>query len=1083
MVKHQKPLIVYKASAGSGKTFTLATEYIKLLVKNPQSYRSILAVTFTNKATEEMKMRIISQLYGIWQQLPDSDNYAKKVMEATGFDYTTISQRAGQALQLLLHDYDNFRVQTIDAFFQSVLRNLARELELTANLRVGINGDQAEELAVDQMIDSLQHTDKMLQWLVRYILENISESQTWSNSDDKRNGFLRSIKNFGKKIYDDHYKEHREQLNKKLREEGFFERYSQQLLQMRAMAKERMKNIGTEYFDTLAEEFLDVSDIKGGQRGVSSFFRKLTKGVFDASIVNTTTLKALEDASQWCTQKHPQRQAIMALADSVLMPLLHKAIDERERQWRIFQSAQLTLTNLNNLRLLDSIERQVVCINDEANIFLLGNTQHLLHQLMHETDSPFVFEKIGAQLRHVMIDEFQDTSTIQWQNFRVLMNECMSHRDAENLIVGDVKQSIYRWRSGDWQLLNSINDQFPQEMMDVLPLQTNYRSDRRIIEFNNAFFSLAVKAEKTTFDDDYPEGATALQKAYSDVCQQVSDSRDKPSGYVEVRLLPRKDYEEAMLCEITQTIERLEQQGIGYDKMAILVRKNSTITLIANYLAAHRPDIPLVSDEAYRLDASAAVVIMVSALHLLTHPSDVLAKAYLVKRWQRDVMQNSSSDDELLLRTIDPDSLLPEAYTAHTEELLRLPLYELAEKLYSAFELHRINNQTAYVCAFYDHLTKFVQENSTDIDAFVELWEQDLCKKTIHGERTGGITILTIHKSKGLEYDHVIAPFCDWALNRGDTVWCVPREEPFSQLPVTPIEYSPKMEGTIFENDYQRERLQLTVDNLNLLYVMLTRACRSLFIIGKRKSKGRRSMIIEQLLPDIQPMLEGSSLDIPDNEDEPITFGYGSLEAPAAEEQKTTDNVFLQHAAPLPITMEKLQSHVAFRQSNKSKEFLLDAAGDDSADGGQDYIQIGSVLHNVFSTIRTTADIDAATQQLECDGVLPTNGVDSKRLIELIRHRLEDKRVAEWFSGRWNLFNECTILATDADGKPYERRPDRVMTDGKRTIVVDFKFGSPREEHKQQVKEYISLLSTMGHANVEGYLWYVYSNKIISVEP
>jgi len=380
MVEVRKPLVVYKASAGSGKTFTLATEYIKLLVINPLNYRSILAVTFTNKATEEMKMRILSQLYGIWKQLPDSDNYLAKVQESTGLSPDIIRQRAGEALHLLLHNYNSFRVQTIDTFFQSVLRNLARELELTANLRVGLNGDQAEEMAVDQLVDQLKHTDAILQWMLHYIMHSLSEDKSWSSSDEKKTSFIRDIKNFGKTIFRDYYKEHRQELNEKLSEEGFFERYTQTLREIRDKAKERMTAIAASYFDTLEQEGFSVADIKMGSRGVSGFFLKIKNGDFSPAIVNVTAAKALEAPENWYAKTNPRSEELHLL--------FRYAMEEREIQWKLFQSAQLTLAHLNNLRLLGSIEQKVKDINDEANVFLLGNTQHLLHSLIQESDTP-----------------------------------------------------------------------------------------------------------------------------------------------------------------------------------------------------------------------------------------------------------------------------------------------------------------------------------------------------------------------------------------------------------------------------------------------------------------------------------------------------------------------------------------------------------------------------------------------------------------------------------------------------------------------------------------------------------------------
>ncbi len=1071
----RKPLIVYKASAGSGKTFTLATEYIKLLVVNPQNYRTILAVTFTNKATEEMKMRILSQLYGIWKELPDSESYTRKVQQETGLSLPVVRERAGEALHLLLHNYNSFRVQTIDAFFQSVLRNLARELDLTANLRVGLSGDQVEEMAVDLLIDNLKHTDAILQWLLHYIMESLSDNKSWSTDDEKRTSFVREIKNFGKTIFRDYYKEHRAELNKKMAEEGFFDHYTQVLRQIRDDAKERMLTIAATYFDTLEQEGFSVADMKSNTRGVSGYFMKIKNGVFDNSILNTTAVKAMEAPENWYKKDHPRAEELHLLADQVLIPMLRYAEVEREKQWKLYQSAHLTLSHLNNIRLLSSIEQKVKDINNEANVFLLGNTQHLLHSLIQDSDAPFVFEKIGAQLHHIMIDEFQDTSTVQWQNFKVLMLECMSHVGSENLIVGDIKQSVYRWRSGDWRLLNHIEQQFPQEMMEVRPLQTNYRSERNIILFNNHFFSAAIRQEHDALQEQNTIGAELLRNAYADVSQQIPDHRDS-KGYVDIRLLPAIEYRERTLELLKEHIVTLLGCGIPQNKIAILVRTNDTITLIANYFSEHLPEVSIVSDEAFRLDASVSVQLLINALFLLTHPTDSLTKANIIKSYHQDVLCDNLSDADLLIKSIHADHLLPESYIMHFEELLMLPLYELVEQLYMIFQLHRLKDQSAYLCAFYDCLMEFTRDNSTDIDAFIETWEQELHKKTIQSDELNGIRVLTIHKSKGLEFDNVLLPFCDWRLERVDTIWCEPQEEPFSQLPVVPVDYSQKMLGTIYEKDYQNEHLQLTVDNLNLLYVAFTRACKNLFVIGKRNAGKTRSALIERVLPELT--LDGAVLDGIEDQNTDVSFSYGMLYTDQEEKRRTTENVFLQSSDQIPVEMAVFGNKTEFRQSNKSREFV--ETDDETAQQG--YIKTGSILHYVFSTIRTTEDVPEALQQLEQEGVLYDEEITVAKLSSLLTKRFADPRVKEWFSGKWTLYNECSIIYTDEHGEVCERRPDRVMSDGNRMIVVDFKFGHPRPEYQEQVREYMTLLKQMGHQQVEGYLWYVYSNQIEPVK-
>ena len=1071
-----KPLTVYKASAGSGKTFTLATEYIRLIVENPTNYRNILAVTFTNKATEEMKMRILSQLYGIWKGLPESDNYLQVIVEKTGYPTELIRERAGQGLSNLLHNYNYFRVETIDTFFQSVLRNMARELDLTTNLKIGLNDVQVEELAVDQLIADLSTTDVMLQWILKYIMESISDEKSWN--------VISQIKRFGRTIFNNEYKEVSQALEQKMEEKGFFERYTTQLREIRKAAEERMILIGESFFDTLEGEGLSIDDLSNKNRGIAGFFLKLQKGVFDPSIENATVANCLGNPEKWCAKTHPQRDFILSLAEGVLGDILRYAVEERSRQWKLYKSADLTLRHLNQLRLLGSIEKKVRELNENNNRFLLSDTQQLLHALIEGSDSPFIFEKIGTQLEHVMIDEFQDTSTVQWQNFRVLLDEAMSHEGGSNLIVGDVKQSIYRWRSGDWRLLNDIEQQFRQQQIETIPLKKNYRSERNVITFNNHFFSHAAEIEYQEQQELNPEEAEQLKRAYADVVQEIPEGREA-TGEVSVTLLPAEDYQMITLQQVADTISELTERGIPQREIAILVRVNNQIPVIAQYFLEQMPEVKIVSDEAFRLDASVAVNLLVSTLRLLTHPDDLLTQAAIVKLYHIDILKEQTEDNELLLRTNDLNQLLPEAFRTQREVLITMPLYELAERLYAIFELERLNEQSAYVFAFYDQLASYVNENTADIDSFLAAWDESLCGKTIQSEETNGVRILSIHKSKGLEYNYVICPFCDWQLEKqsGNFLWCQPKEEPFSDLPIAPVDYSKnQMLGTIYEEDYLHEHLQNTVDNLNLLYVAFTRAKKGLYVFGKRGAKASRSGLIEQCLPLVAQEMPEAILSGLEDEKGILQFSLASQASHASHASHASpasQNPFLQPAEPVAVDFHYMESQVNFRQSNRSQAFIEADESDEIE--RLNYIQTGSVLHQIFSMIRTTDDIEDALKQLQFEGVLYDEQITPERITAMLRKRLQDPRVADWFSPRWNLFNECTILTME-DGEVKERRPDRVMTDGQHWVVVDFKFGSPKPEYGDQVREYMALIKTMQpEAEVNGYLWFVYSNKIEEV--
>ncbi|WP_337645483.1 UvrD-helicase domain-containing protein, partial [Prevotella sp.] len=1013
----QKALTIYKASAGSGKTFTLSIEYIKLLINDPTSYRSTLAVTFTNKATEEMKIRILSQLYGIWKLLPDSKSYIEKIKADMDVTEEFMAERAGMALHNIVNNYSYFRIETIDSFFQSVLRNLARELDLTANLRVELNDFQIERNAVDTLIDNLSENDQLLAWIMEYIQENIQDDKNWN--------VIGQIKKFGENIFREFYKTNSKQLNAKLLEEGFFKQYTAKLRKLRNEAEAEIVNEAELFFDILNSHGIDIQDLSYGKSGPAGYFIKIRSGIYDESLITGRVKTAMDNGNGEGWVKKSATPELKAIAESKLAPILINAEDVRSRNWPIYQSAVLTLRHLNQLRLLNSIESKVRDMNQEANRFLLSDTHTLLHSLIKDSDSPFIFEKIGTRLNNIMIDEFQDTSTVQWQNFKVLLEECMSHGTEQgNLIVGDVKQSIYRWRSGDWRMLNNIEREFPtmRNMLNVQSLDTNYRSSRRVINFNNAFFTQAAEIEykdlkigNESQDEKSDISAEQLKKAYADVQQNVPEFR-KDTGHVSVELLPQEDYLAQTLQKTADAVRELLNAGAECSDIAIIVRSNSTIQQLAEYFAEEMPEMRIVSDEAFRLDNADSVNIIVNAMHCLTHPDDLIAKTYIAKAYQTRVLGKDYVDVDKMLTTEEGTTeALPKQFVDNAPDLMAMPLYELAERLYNIFGLKNINGEDAYIYAFYDCLTDYLKNNTADIDKFIEEWDDSISSKTIQVNATQGIRLITIHKSKGLEFENVIIPFCDWSIEKTNTIWCSPKVAPFNELPLIPIDFNAKqMKGTIFEDDYNDEHLQNCVDNLNLLYVAFTRASSSLHVIARRGNANQRSYTIEQALSNMEledGILEG---DINDKKSF-LRYTYGTLETADKKKAKHSDNIFMPQISNKQVKMETYDNHTDFRQSNRSREFVCDEDDSNSEEKQRlAYIKTGRVLHHLFATINTTKDIEPSLQQLEIDGLIEDSDVNSESLRKMLYKRLENKQVADWFSGRWTLFNECTILDYDA---------------------------------------------------------------------
>lgn len=1088
----EKALTVYKASAGSGKTFTLASEYITLVVKNPQDYKKILAVTFTNKATQEMKTRILSQLYGIAHKLPDSQAYYEQVLRKTGFPELTIRENAAEALSLLTHHYNEFRVQTIDAFFQSVLRNLARELNLTANLRIDLNDEQVEAQAVDELINSLEEGEEVLTWIRDYIDKNIEDDKGWN--------VIGQIKDFGKNIFKDFYKEHKAELDNRFREESFFDDFITDLRKIRKESPKKVKEQAGKLLQKISDAGVDIGYFV---KGLCGYITKQFENEPTDDGPSANVLKCLDSPDNWLLKKCPagEKERISALISESWYDDLLLLEQYRKECWKEYQSSNLTLKHLSQLRLLHAISEAVDEINKDTNRFMLSNTQSLLSTLMKDTDTPFVFEKMGAYLKHIMIDEFQDTSTIQWTNFRKLLDNCMAQIESHNLIVGDVKQSIYRWRQGDWKLLNNIEHDFSEEQIKIEPLETNYRSEENIIRFNNAFFTQAVIQTVKELESDDIKGASQLIEAYKEIEQKPR--KDDGKGSVHIKLFPYdkkavSEYNENVLNELVSNIRELLKRGYKQKDIAILVRSKGVIQDIADkFQCEFGTDVSIVSDEAFQLDASLAVNVIIAALRLLTHPDDKLTESKLVKLYQQQVKQTDRDNNALFVDEGERElkSFLPSGYVDKFDFLLRLSLVDLVDEIYSLFNLGSLEGQSAYVCTFYDTLNEYLRDHPADIDDFIEEWEDSLSSNTIQSDEVDGIRLITIHKSKGLEYDNVLIPFCDWGLEKtvGNTIWCPGdnKEKPYGDLPLIPIDFSKKMIGTVFEDDYKEEHLQNTVDNMNLLYVAFTRAGKNLFITGKKASKTTftklqngntatdRSQIIQLVIDNLANELPEATVDDAGDK-EAISFDFGTLLdcGQRVDKEKSTENPFELTPKTHKLKIETFPHPVSFRQSNKSHDFI-NGEDFDPSDANR-YIKVGNILHQLFSTILTEADIEPRLKELEQEGVIYNDEVTSRELQNKIANALMNEKVKDWFSSRWKLFNECTILDYDKEsGDIHEHRPDRVMTDGKEIIVVDFKFGKPRKEYHEQVQRYMSLLMRMGYEKVSGYIWYVVRNEIV----
>jgi len=1089
-------LIIYEASAGSGKTFNLTREYLGILFAEPLSYRHILAVTFTNKATAEMKSRIILELYRLANN--DSSDHAVYLLEKTDLSANLLQQKAVVLLNLILHNFSRFSVTTIDKFFQQVLRGFAREAGLNSAYRIETEMDPLLAEVTDRLFYKADSDKELHKWLVDFAKNKIGEGKSWNFSTD--------IQKLGKEIFTEKFKSFNTATLQKLEDREFLESYMKKMYAIRNSFEKRLRELGQRGNRIITSAGLTPDDFTQKSRGIGGYFAKLAE--FSAIQPNSYVLNALHNPEKWYPKKSPNGTVIEEIFPS-LNEIAGEATEIYNNEIGGYNTTTQILSNFYTLGIITDISHDLHQYTADENIMLLADSGKLLHEIIAGNDAPFIYEKTGNTYQHFMIDEFQDTSRIQWENFNPLIDNSLSG-GYRNILVGDVKQSIYRWRNGDWKILaREIPETFVHTGIAKINLETNWRSRQNIITFNNDLFEKTSETLQQHFNSQLeeatiqPDNADLLKDmisaAYKSVRQHSPENNSqKAGGFVQNLFYPLQDnnpeektgWKDRVHEELPGIIENLQDHQYDLRDIAILVRSAAEGKQVADVLMAYKNSQPdssykydVISGESVYLTYSTAVRFLIYLLQYITDKTNNLNNACLIGEYQLyivpaqtkgqppfpDTFHRAFCGNQGQITSEGVSEVMPDDFSKKIASIKKLPLFESVEQLIRYFKLNTIKSEIPYLQTFQDLVTSFATGQSPDLHAFLEYWEEEGHKKAVPApELQNAIRIMTIHKAKGLQFKAVIVPYCNWETGHkkgaAPFLWCEPRVAPFNELPVVPVGFTTVLKDTIFREDYYLELLQTYMDNLNLLYVALTRAENALFTFSALPSKEgslssvgdlmHHTLSVAGLLTEVEQPDGGNAL----------CYTKGSLDTPEKEQEDFHEWVLDRY--PSYALENKLHFSVHADDFFEMNENLT-----------SERIQRGTILHALFRYIITADDSQRAVDRLVFEGMISEDEKD--RYNKLLSAYLEQHEIKEWFNGDWKVKTEADILLNGGRIK----RPDRVMVKENQALVVDYKFGEQlKESHREQIREYARLLWQMGYSNVKACLWYPGLNKVEEVD-
>jgi len=1021
---------IYNASAGAGKTYTLVKEFISLVLKHENVYRfeNILAITFTNKAASEMKERIIEKLEELADPSKTFDEYILTLSAELAIEPTIIQQRAHKILIAILHNYSKFSISTIDKFNLRLMKSFAQDLGLSINFDVEMNTQEIIEESVDLLYSKIGEDQKLTETMITIALDNMDDNKSW----DIRKSLSADTVN----ISNDKNLEHLENLRKVSLDD--FVAYRKTIFNDVKTLKEGIIYIGEAFNTLLAQNSLAITDLPGKTtQGVGAFLNKLHK--WDKS----SALPSFDGAKKHVFEgKYLETKKIHPTAEAIFpdIKLLFEQFLKINDRLILLSNIQ---KNISSVSLMNEVEKSLESIKKESNVLLINEFNTKISKHLRDQPANFIYERIGSRYHHYFIDEFQDTSTLQWQNFDPLIENARAQSDTI-MLVGDAKQSIYRWRGGNPEQMIGLIENKEELNIKVEELDTNWRSHSNIIQFNNELYShIAPQLNLDRYKQLYITGNN-----------QFTNSRK--DGYVQIQFIENKErakdqFNEENLTYVLDYINQCKANGFALSDIAILVRKNSQGIAIAKYLTEN--NIVVISNEALLLKNSYEIQLIEYLFKIAANPQDEQSKIrFMMVAYELELF---SSED--LTNTIEQAINLKhekknlDKFIKQTKKLgldlsfiqnENLSLYDFTEKTIRS--LHLENRSPAYVLTFLDVILDFSSKNESDLNSFLEFWKTMKDKSSVKTPKgVDAVQIMSIHKSKGLEFPVVIIPFLNWA-PRNNNIW-IPLEKtdvnPFENFYLGINNDLKSIQDDAIKEAIEVEENLMQMDEINTLYVATTRAKEQLFLIALKPKETSKSKNIEHYIHDFV-----TSKGITDD----TAILYGTPERISKIESAPNDS-------------ENIKIH-SLDWNNK----LTVNTNSEKAQNKLELTEFANAIHNVLAQIKTSNQAGKIIALEHQRGTISTENLERvKKGIEIV---LSDSVLVPYFAEGLKVLNERDFI--DQNGEIF--RADRVVIDhANNCTIIDYKTGQPETTHHFQINQYAEFFSQLGYTIKEKLLVYI----------